>query len=423
MNVHVVSSGDSLYSLAQKYGVSPDSILSTNKLANPNQLVLGETLLIPTQNQYTVREGDTLYSIAKKFNLSFQALSQANPSLANRPLSPGDVVKLPPKQKQTIITNGFIEPFVSDAVEHFQEAAEGLTYLTVFSYHVDEKGALTPPDDAALLAAIKQTNVQPLMAITNLKESQFDKDVGAKVLNSRSVQDTLIQNVLTVLRSKGYRGVNVDFEYLGSDLREAYNRFIKRLADRLHQEGYIISSSLAPKTSGQQVGAWYESHDYQFHGKVCDFVVLMTYEWGWSGGPPMPVSPITEVEKVLNYALSVMPARRIVMSVPLYGYDWTLPYQKGGEFAKALRERQAVALAAKYNTAISFDPKEASPYFRYTDENGKQHIVYFPDLRMMEAMFALCDRLNLSGISFWNLAFQYPAVWPFIRDYFNVRKR
>lgn len=423
MQVHVVSRGDSIQTLAQTYGVTRQAILNVNKLQNPNNLVIGETILIPTQNQYIVRQGDSLYSIAKKLNISYQSLAKANPSLGSHPLNIGEKITLPTKAKDTIITNGYIEPNVPKAVEHVQEAAPGLTYLTVFSYHADANGNLKAPDDQAILAAIKQTNVQPIMAITNLLEGQFSKELGTKILTSKSVQDKLITNVLAVVRAKGFKGVNVDFEYLGSNLRQPYNKFIKRLADRLHQEGYIIASSLAPKTSGEQVGAWYESHDYQFHGKVCDFVVLMTYEWGWSGGPPMAVSPITQVEKVIDYARSVMPERRIVMSVPLYGYDWTLPYEKGGKFALALRERQAVATAAKYNTEIQYDEKEEAPYFRYKDSEDKDHIVYFEDLRTMQAMFALCDRLNLHGISFWNLAFQYPAVWPYIRDYFNIKKK
>ncbi len=424
MQVHVVSKGDSLYTIAQKYGVSREAILNVNKPERPNQLVIGETLLIPTQSKsYTVRSGDSLYSIAKRLNVSLQSLTKANPQLASKGLALGDVVQIPQKSKDQIVSNGYIEPSVKNAVEHFREAATGLTYLTIFSYHVDGQGALTAPDDEALLAACKETSVQPIMAITNLAEAQFSKEVGTQLLNSKTAQDKLIGNVMEVIRTKGYRGVNVDFEYLGSNLRQAYNRFIKRLADRLHQEGLIIFSSLAPKTSGEQTGAWYESHDYQYHGQVCDFVVLMTYEWGWSGGPPMAVSPITQVEKVVNYARTVMPERRIVMSIPLYGYDWTLPYEKGGEFAKAVRERQAVAEAGAHNVTINYDEKEESPFFRYKDDKGSSHIVYFEDLRTMEAMFSLVDRLNLHGVSFWNLAFQYPAVWPYLKDYFTVKQR
>ncbi len=50
----------------------------------------------------------------------------------------------------------------------------------------------------------------------------------------------------------------------------------------------------------------------------------------------MAVAPINEVRKVINYAASVIPANKIFMGMPLYGYDWTLPYIPGGEFAEAI---------------------------------------------------------------------------------------
>ena len=51
-------------------------------------------------------------------------------------------------------------------------------------------------------------------------------------------------------------------------------------------------------------GKWYGGHDYKEIGEVVDFVVIMTYEWGYSGGPPMAVSPIGPVRKVLEYAIT-----------------------------------------------------------------------------------------------------------------------
>ena len=70
------------------------------------------------------------------------------------------------------------------------------------------------------------------------------------------------------------------------------------------RKGYAISATLAPKTSADQNGKWYGGFDYKGIGEVADFVVIMTYEWGYSGGPPMAVSPIGPVRKVLEYAVT-----------------------------------------------------------------------------------------------------------------------
>ena len=113
-----------------------------------------------------------------------------------------------------------------------------------------------------------------------------------------------------------------------------------------------MSTALAPKTSATQQGKWYEAHDYRAHGQIADFVVIMTYEWGYSGGPAMAVSPIDQVRKVLEYAITEMPPNKIMMGQNLYGYDWTLPFVQG-TVAKAVSPQQAIELAAATQCSYS----------------------------------------------------------------------
>src|SRR5699024_1214067 len=108
----------------------------------------------------------------------------------------------------------------------------------------------------------------------------------------------------------------------------------------LHANDLFLSTALAPKTSASQQGLLYEAHDYAAHGDIADYVVLMTYEWGYSHGPPLAVSPIDKVRNVVEFALSVMSPEKILLGQNLYGYDWTLPYQQGGEPAEAISPKQ-----------------------------------------------------------------------------------
>lgn len=184
-----------------------------------------------------------------------------------------------------------------------------------------------------------------------------------------------------------------------------------------------MSTALAPKTSATQKGRWYEAHDYRAHGQIVDFVVIMTYEWGYSGGPPMAVSPIGPVRQVIEYAISEMPASKIMMGQNLYGYDWTLPYVPGGPYARAISPQQAIRLAAQYNVAIEYDTKAQAPHFRYRDENGKEHEVWFEDARSIQAKFDLVKELGLRGISYWKLGLDFPQNWLLLTDNFTVVKR
>ena len=147
----------------------------------------------------------------------------------------------------------------------------------------------------------------------------------------------------------------------------------------------------------------------------------MTYEWGYSGGPAMAVSPIGPVRKVLEYAISEMPASKILMGQNLYGYDWTLPFVQG-TVAKALSPQQAIALAAANHVQIQYDTRAQAPFFKYT-ENGKQHEVWFEDARSIQAKFNLIKELGLRGMSYWKLGLSFPQNWLLITENFNVVKK
>ncbi|MNI54989.1 Spore germination protein YaaH [compost metagenome] len=137
----------------------------------------------------------------------------------------------------------------------------------------------------------------------------------------------------------------------------------------------------------------------------------------------MAVSPIGPVRQVLEYAISEMPSSKIMMGQNLYGYDWTLPFVQGGAYARALSPQAAIDLAREQGVAIQYDYKAQAPHFNYTDDNGKQHEVWFEDARSIQAKFDLLKELKLRGVSYWKLGLSFPQNWLLIEDNFKVVKR
>ena len=427
MQIYVVEQGNTLEQIADTYGSSVQDIVNANELNAPDQLVIGQALVIPIVGEfYFVQSGDTLSSVAAQFNIPVEELATVNGLNANQIIYPGLRLYIPPAPKEPITSNAYVEPMGEEVSQTLETAASTyspfLTYLTLFSYRANRDGTLTAPPTGNLITSARANGASIAMAITNLEEGAFSSEVGHIILTVQAVQNRLLDEIINIATEQGFRDVHFDFEFLPSDDREAYNTFLRTAKDRLSQAGLLISTALAPKTSAEQTGQWYEAHDYRAHGEIVDFVVLMTYEWGYSYGPPMAISPLNSVRDVVEYAVSEIPSEKILLGQNLYGYDWTLPFVEGGEAARAISPQQAVQIAWENNVAIQYDTTAQAPYFMYADASGQEHEVWFEDARSIQAKFDLIREFQLLGISYWKLGLSFPQNWLLLNNEFDIQK-
>ncbi|TGB01317.1 glycosyl hydrolase family 18 protein [Halobacillus salinus] len=427
MQIHVVQQGESVYTIARLYDSTPNAIIEANELETPGDLVIGQALVIPIVGRfYFVQPGDSLYSIGQQFGISAARLAEVNGISPAANLTVGTRLYIPDRPPTPITANAYIEPYGKEVSNRLRSSAEKravlLSYLAPFSYEIQPDGSLKAPplDNFKQIAANNDASL--MMVVTNLADGEFSAELGRTILTDENVQNKLLDNIIATAKEVGFGDIHFDMEFLPKELRENYNQFLRKAKQRLSKEGLLISTALAPKTSAEQKGAWYEAHDYKAHGEIVDFVVLMTYEWGYSGGPPRAVAPIGPVTEVVDYALSVMPADKILLGQNLYGYDWTLPYEPGGEFAKAVSPQRAIQIARENNVSISYDTEEQAPYFTYTDKDGNEHEVWFEDARSIQRKFDLIKEKGLLGISYWKLGLSFPQNWLLLGDQFTVKK-
>lgn len=416
MVIHVVKPGDTIYAISQRYGVNPNKIISDNGIGY--NLIPGQSIVINTPFQYhTVKSGESLYSIAKKYNISIDDIISSNPSLNNNNLIyPGQTLVIKPKKLGSIEVNGYAYP--TTKMEVLNKTLKYLTYLSIFSYEVNINGTLDLIDDEPLIDAALDQGVAPVMVITN---KEFSSYVASELLNNNEVQTTLINNIVYLLKTKNYYALNIDFEYLYPRDKNAYKEFLERITDLLKPLGYPVFTALAPKIEENQKGILYEAHDYKAHGELVDRIILMTYEWGYTYGPPMAVAPVSEIKKVLNYATTVIPTEKILMGMPNYGYDWTLPWMQGNS-ASALSNVLALNRAISAGTFIKYDEKAKAPYYNYYDSNKKLHVVWFEDARSIREKLLLVDIYDLAGVSYWTIGSYFPQNWIILDSMYDIIK-
>ena len=418
MVIYTVKEGDTLYKIAGRYGVCVQSLQDDNLLPDPNRLVVGQSIvIIKPQISHTVRAEDTLYSIARRYGVSVRTLWQNNPVLGGKSeLTPGQQlkIKLPLPTGGTIQTGGYAYTNIDPDV--LRQTLPYLTYLCIFTYGYRDDGTLIPIEDDALIALAKEYGTGPVLHLSSLNENgKFSGEHARALLENRDMQARLITSLVATLEQKGYVGVDVDFEYIGAQGAQPYVDFIAALKAALEPRGYFLWVALAPKVRADQEGVLYEGHLYGELGAVADQVLLMTYEWGYTYGPAMAISPLPQVRRVLDYAVEEISRGKILLGVPNYGYDWTLPYVAGESRARSLGNTQAVVLARDRGAQIEYDERAQSPFFTYylRDENGtvRQHEVWFEDARSVQSMLRLIPEYGLRGMLVWNIMRFFPQLY------------
>ena len=426
MTIHVVQAGESVGSIAMHYGVDPGRLAADNAVPADGALAVGQTLVVRFPRQvHAVQAGETLTSIAAAYGTSVRQLWRNNwPLGGTEDLSPGQVLVISHFDERlgSASFNGYAYPYIASTLLSAQ--LPYVTYLTPFTYGITAGGGLLPLEDDAMLSAARQRGTAPVMHLSTLTESgQFDTQRAEVVLTDFEVQDRLVSEVLQTVLRKGFAGLDVDFEYLPGELAEAYAAFLSRLQRLLHSRGLFVWAALAPKTSASQPGLLYEGHNYAAVGAATDGVLLMTYEWGYTYGPPMAVAPLPNVRAVLDYAITEIPAEKIFLGIPNYGYDWSLPFIQGVTRAQSISNQRAIELAVKYDIAIQYDETAQSPFFHYTDAGGTVHEVWFEDARSMSAKLRLIAEYGFQGGGFWNLMRPFSQTWLVLDALYDVDGR
>ncbi len=419
--IYTVKRGDTLYDIANQFGTSADALARVNNISNPNNLSVGRNLFIPLERitTYTVKSGDSLYSIARANGIPLNTLNNANPQITNPGrINIGDVINIP-DMRETIEVNGYAIPTIQQSV--LSSTLPYLTYLSPFSYNATAQGTLSSLSDERLIDSARASSVAPIMVVTNISsEGGFDGNIAHEIFTNPTAQTNLISAIISTLTAKNYYGVDIDFEYLLPEDRDNYTNFLRALKAELGKINKPLSVAVAPKNRDNQPGSLYQAHDYKAIGEIADRVIIMTYEWGYVYGEPQAISPYPEIERVIAYAVTRIPANKILMGMPNYAYDWTLPYTPGTS-ARTITNKQAYEIAFENNAMIMFDPRSKAPYFNYT-KDGVSHIVWFDDALSIGSRLDLVTKYGLAGLSYWTINNFDATNWTVVSDTFKIAK-
>ena len=317
-----------------------------------------------------------------------------------------------------------------------------LTQLSYFALTIQADGSVRLTEDGNtepgyhklqsedFLELISQAQTQNTQL--ELVLAQFNNDAIAGFLNSDKAQEKFFTNLNSILLAYPFTGVNVDIEYSGEitdNLRAKYVAFLTKLNQ------HLAKTNPETKISIDVYGSAASKHliwDLPAIAPQVDYVIMMAYDYHRRNSPISgPVAPLfgadsiweSDITKHLNDLITQVPAKKILLGVPFYGYEWRTTsresrentYPNSGSTASFERVQEILKQKEQLQVQENWDENALAPYLTYK-ENGAIYTIYYEDSRSLSYKADLVRQLDLAGIAIWALGYegQHRELWDVI---------
>ncbi|HEX2173336.1 MAG TPA: glycosyl hydrolase family 18 protein [Dehalococcoidia bacterium] len=287
--------------------------------------------------------------------------------------------------------------------QSLQMAADTLDYVSPFYFSVDGQGNITGAPDAKADQFLRTKGIKILPTFKNGAEHAAFRPV----LQDPVVRRRSIERIVQIVEENGYDGVNIDYEALSGEDRDALTAYHAELGAELRPRNKMITTAVGPKTSDSTSG-WSGAYDYAALARYNDLIFIMAYAYRVpTSATAGSVGPVAWIDRVASYAVTRVPPEKLILGLAWYGYDWNLTDRS---LTRSVRHADAVATANRLGAAIDYDTQEEVAYFRYQD-GDHQREVWFEDARSLAVKTQVAARYGIAGIGGWRLGHEDPAVW------------
>jgi spore germination protein YaaH len=386
---YIIQSGDTLFSIAQKFSVPVDKLITANNLRSD--------MIYPEQRLW-ITPGDSGSTADTRYVLGF-FVDQENDL-------PGSYDTMAAYSSQISAVAPFWYRLAPDSSVEIQE-------------HQTADGAGTG-DPKTIISEAHKNNIQVFALIHNMiyNEQVEGASLAAAVLETEKTRCDFINQLESIIKVYGYDGVTLDIEKVYLDDRDKYSLLVKELFERFDPQGYKVTVCVPAKTQDNITSSWSGPFDYKEIGRYSHSVIIMTYdEHGYVSGPG-PIASSGWVTDVARYAVDNIPPEKILLGIPGYGFDWTA----GNACPRYISFAQAVALADSQQSNILWDVEGKSPYIKYIDSDNQEHEVWFENAYSLTHKLDIVEAFNLEGIAIWRLGMEDPGVWDILNNRIKAEK-
>ncbi|GHV13343.1 glycosyl hydrolase [Clostridia bacterium] len=400
MILYEAKQGDTVDNISRRTGVSADTIIRDNQLADTRFLAPGQYLVISDdQTEHVVRPGETLYTIAETYSIPYDALLAANPQFDDPSvIVPGDVVNLIcDTDKPAVTTIGFCHPDADIGI--LRSNSRGLTYLGVCGYRLDSSGKFIDANAGLIAGAANKFGTAPLINLSFTDEyGNYNDSIKHLMLNSAELQRNLADDGSEIYKARGFGGVIFDLGYVSPEYCDKATSFVNQSIRRirtLSPETAVILTIPMITNDAECAG-----YDIKTLNENCDFFNISTC----SHKPTEPGAFIytEDLTNSVKYIASMVDPQKILIGISNFGYDYTVDNYTPMEI-NVLSSTCASEIAQRKNVEITHDIVSEQATFRYRDAAQREHEVWFESTRSRYAKMKLVQQYNLGGMSYWTV--------------------
>ena len=222
-----------------------------------------------------------------------------------------------------------------------------------------------------------------------------DADIIHNILITGAKRKKHIKNILSLIESYGYDGIDIDYENLYFKDRELFTDFIQELSAALHLKGKILTVTVGQKRE-ESAKDGPSAIDWAAIAQFADSIKIMCYNFSSPLSGPGPIAPPAWVEDIVVFSKKYIPAQKLTIAIALHGFDWSEQKSRSISFDTAKET------ALIYKSDIAWDEASSTPHFAYF-ENGKRHEVWFEDKRSVSDKLNILKKHGIRNLAFWRL--------------------
>lgn len=318
--------------------------------------------------------------------------------------------------------------------------------LTYFGLTIDSDGSIKKYDNPQELEpgwnylnndnfklqlnTVKKNGVKLSLLVHQADEDIISQIIANPVINAQKLMD----DVKPVMEKFGFRDLNLDIESFreaSPASQAAFLQFVGEVKNLINKnELGTVSIDISPSVFVKQFLV-----DPKNISLYVDHVIIMGYDYHYSGSYLAgPVSPLGGAPTIREYdlnstilhALEKIPKEKLIIGLPLYGYEWETispkpgaPAIPGGASTASIR-RVSELLSNCNNCNIGYDQIAQSPYVIFNNsEQAYYHQIYYENQDSFRTKIDAVKKNQMSGIALWALGYEDPELLKIAGDYKN----